>query len=105
VRHTRRIGFLEVRTGRGLYALKTVFPVCAGWGIKPGEPGACSLGQDNFRKLPEASDVKRKTVMSLAPFREIPRDVQKEEGPNRHVFRKTRKDAPTHRAGTPCAPI
>jgi hypothetical protein len=44
-------------------------------------------------------------VIPLGPSREIPRDVQKEEGPNRHVFRKTRKDAPTHRAGTPCASI
>ncbi len=44
---------------------------------------------------------KGKPPIVPAPFRVIPRDIQKEQGPNHQLFHEARKGAPTHWAGTP----
>jgi hypothetical protein len=64
--------------------------------IEP-ETGTCSLGQDGRPKTPGTS-WRQKEIARLGPvpFREIPRDAQKERSPNRHVFLEARKGAPTN---------
>ncbi len=44
---------------------------------------------------------KGKPPIVPAPFRVIPRDIQKEQGPDHQLFHEARKGAPTHWAGTP----
>jgi hypothetical protein len=60
----------------------------------------CSLGQDLPFRLPETAAA-LKIEAFPAPSRRIPQDVQKDRCPNRQDFRRTRKGAPTNRAGTP----